>query len=380
MTRHTTITATLGKPVLTARAGARAPIRHHGVIAIAVACALLGTHALSEEAGSSALPKTKPIAKPAPGASNSAEIKPEPAAKPGAVEAAVAPQDNDPAAVLAQGPASFDPSVSPQLSVVRSKTGQLLVHPTINGHSAGAFIFDSGAGICVVSTPHVAQFGLKPAGSVSAAGVGGTKQSPVFRADTLTLGPATFHDHPLMTTDLSFLKQYLGEEIVGIIGFGVLSQSIAEIDLQAPRIALRDPATYVLAAGGWSPLALDDRIPAVTARFEDHDGLFKLDLGANSPVTFYEAAVRKWSLLEGRETSKAQTGGVGGFVAAQSGVLAWLEFGGMRQREITATFITEAKGASAATHRDGYIGVPLLKPFVIVFDYGHERVAFIKRP
>jgi hypothetical protein len=45
-----------------------------------------------------------------------------------------------------------------------------------------------------------------------------------MRADSVTLGPITLGDHPFMTTDLTFLAPFLGREIAGVIGYGVLSR------------------------------------------------------------------------------------------------------------------------------------------------------------
>ena len=63
--------------------------------------------------------------------------------------ASLAHQDHAALHGLSQGEAVFDASASPELAVVRNKTGLLLVRPLVNGHETGAFIFDSGAGICV---------------------------------------------------------------------------------------------------------------------------------------------------------------------------------------------------------------------------------------
>lgn len=280
---------------------------------------------------------------------------------------------------LSQGTVSFDPALPRALEVMRLKTGQLCVRPTINGHAAGLFIFDTGAGICVVSTPHAGELELTPAGDIDTVGIGGGESAKLFRASTLSLGNMTLHDHPVMTTDLSFLQAYVGEEIAGVIGFGVLSRCVAEMDLSTPRISLHDPATFALAAGTWTSIELDDRTPAVHARCEDREGLFQLDTGSNSAVTFQEATVRKWKLLENRDVTDAKLGGVGGFIAAKKGVIEWIEFGGLRQTRVLATFPIEAKGAHASEGRDGSIGADLLRPFVLFIDYAGKRIAFVPR-
>ena len=281
---------------------------------------------------------------------------------------------------LSQGSAQFDRSIAPGLEVVRVKTGHLLVRPIVNGHEAGWFIFDTGAGICVVSTPHLGPLGLEPAGDIQARGIGGGANAQLFRAETLSLGPVTLRNHPLMSTDLSFLKQFLGEEIAGIIGYGVLSRCVAEIDLSAPAVTLHDPEDYRLAAGAWLPIDLDDRIPALHGRFEDHEGLFHVDTGSNAAITFSENAVRKWRLLEGRDAVESKLGGVGGFTAVRKGRVEWFEVGGLRQEDVEATFPTEAKGTLGGERIDGSLGAGLLRPYVVITDYPQSRMAFRERP
>ena len=280
---------------------------------------------------------------------------------------------------LAGGAATFDPEAPSTVEVVRAKTGHLLVRPTINGQTPGLFILDTGAGICVISTPKVESLGLATAGEIGANGVGGSESASLYRASALVLGPLTLQDHPLMATDLSFLEQHLGAEIAGVIGYGVLSRCVAEIDLVTPSAALHDPASFVLEGCEWVPLDLSERIPAVRARFEDHEGLFQLDTGANVAITFQDSAVRKWNLLENRELADTKLGGVGGFVAAKSGIVEWFELGGVRQEEVSGLFLLEAKGAHAGESKDGTIGAELLRPFVLVTDYAKERIAFRPR-
>jgi len=281
--------------------------------------------------------------------------------------------------VLAPGTVSFDASIPSALEVKRALTGHLLVRPKLNGKDAGWFIFDTGAGICCVSPTKVEELGLKEAGSIDSVGVGGGQNSKLVRADSMSVGPATFSDHVLMVTDLAFLKQHLGEEISGVIGYGVFSMCIVEMDLKEARIGIHNPEEHALADLPWEELIVVDRIPAVHARFEGHEGVFRLDTGANGTVTFHQPAVKKWELLNDREVKDAKLGGVGGFVAAKEGNLAWFEIGGVRTENVSARFALEAKGTFAEEKKDGNIGVELLKPFTLYFDYENGRMAFVPR-
>lgn len=294
---------------------------------------------------------------------------------------AQAPVEGDVERLLATpSVASFDSSVPAVIEVKRAPTGHLLVRPVINGVQCGWFIFDTGAGVCVVSTPTIAALKLRDGPSVDAVGIGGAATKKLKFADTLTVGPLTLRDHAVMETDLSFLTPHLKDEIAGVIGFGVLSACVAEIDLETATIALHDPATYVLADAAWSPLILNDRVPGVPGKFEGHEGLFRLDTGANGSVSMHEQATRELALLDGRETREGKAGGVGGFVKMRRGTLAWIEFGGVRQENVPADFAVEAKGAFGNDAYAGNIGVNLLKQFVLVTDYTRKQIAFKVRP
>lgn len=297
------------------------------------------------------------------------------AAKPTSAEPGVS---TEVAATLSRGRASFLQGASSELEVKRAPTGHLLVRPAINGIKAGWFIFDTGAGICVVSTPHASEFSLDSAGEIDSTGVGGHVKNKLYRAKRMQVGPLVLEDHAIMATDLSFLKPFLQEDIAGVLGYGVFKESIVEMSLATPRILIHDPAKFELPKGAtWTELSLDGRIPAVKATFEGHEGLFRIDTGANGMVTFHEPAVKKWKLLEGRETSDAKLGGVGGFVKARRGAVEWFELGGLRQEKITAEFAIEAKGTFAESSKDGNIGADMLKRFTLFFEYGKGRVAFV---
>ncbi len=277
------------------------------------------------------------------------------------------------------GTPTFDASRPARLECKRAPTGHVLVRCEVNGRDAGWFIFDTGAGICVVSTPRVESLGLKDSGAIEAVGVGGAEAARTVSADSLIVGPLTLRDHPMLVTDLSFLTPHLGEEIAGVLGYGVFARSVVAMDLATPSVTIFPPDDPAHAELAWEDLELIGRVPAVHARFEGGEGLFRLDTGANGHVTFHQPAVESLGLLDGRDLQDARLGGVGGFVAAKQGELAWFELGGLRTERVPAMFAVEAKGTFAEKDRSGNIGVELLRPFVLHLDYGRSRIAFVRR-
>lgn len=279
-----------------------------------------------------------------------------------------------------QGDITFDRAASPALEVKRIKSGHILVRPKINNHDAGWFIFDTGAGICCISAPQVNGLDLEDNGSIQATGVGGSKQAKVYKAKHMQLGAITFQDHPLMEVDLAFLEPLVGEKICGIIGYGVISKTVAEIDLAVPSISLFEPTTYSLTKGQWTPLDIKDRVPAVAGSFEGHPGTFRLDLGATGSVTFHQPSVVKYDMLKGRDLKDCKMGGVGGFVAGKRGKVSSLELGNVKFENVDADFALEAKGTFADAEKDANIGTDILKRFILITDYPNNRIGLIAKP
>jgi hypothetical protein len=279
------------------------------------------------------------------------------------------------------GDTAFDPAVPAALEVKRVPTGHLLVKPLVNGRDVGWFIFDTGAGASVLSTPAAEALGVERVGRVTASGVGGAVQTGFYRVGSLSLGRVTVHDQALVGLDLSFLEPYFGVEVAGLIGYDLLARCVAEVDAHRSEIAVYDPADYQLPGGGaWQELLLAGRQAVVRAGFEGREGLFRLDTGAaQSTITFHAPSVERLGLLEGRDTSVSMSAGVGGAVAARAGVLESFVFAGQTFEELPVRFATERKGAFADAYTDGSIGGQVLGPFRAVFDYPHRRVAFLAR-
>ena len=280
-------------------------------------------------------------------------------------------------AATAARSAEFARDVEAELEVKRARTGHLLVRPALDGHEAGWFIFDTGAGICVLSTPKADELGLASVGAIQAAGVGvgDASMSETLRAEILELGPLTLRDVPLMKTDLGFLREHLGVEVSGVIGHSLFAQCIVELDLAAPRIALHDPAHYALSEGEWSPLTFRRLIPSVKAIVEEHECTFHLDIGSNSGITFEHPAVERLGLLAGRTVTDAKFGGVGGFIAAKRGKVTSLELGGARFTDVEALFAVQASAQSGHGH-DGSLGTRVLERYRLTLDYGGQRICF----
>jgi hypothetical protein len=184
----------------------------------------------------------------------------------------------------------------------------------------------------------------------------------------------------MIELDLRFLEAPLARPIAGVLGYEFISRCVTEIDLDAARIALHDPASYQSAGKEWTAMKLSNRVPVVEARFEGHAYPLRLDTGAaGRGVLFHPSFVEKLKLLDGRETTMSVSGGVGGSVPTRMGKLKWLEIGGQRIEDLDAGFVMEPKGAFSDQYTAGVVGASLLRRFTLIFDYPHQRIAFQKR-
>lgn len=275
---------------------------------------------------------------------------------------------------------TFDPKSSPTLEVKRVKSGHLLVHPTVNGEDLGWFIFDTGAGTNCISTEVAERLG-PGFGEVPAQGVGGTVVSGFRRAKELSLGPVTVAEPIFMELDLGFLEPHFGVPVGGILGYELLSRSVVELDIAGAAISLHDPRGYELPTGGqWEEALLYNRTPNIRAAFEGHEGVFLIDTGAaGDTLTMHYPTVEALDLLKDRETRESRSGGVGGQVVVREGRIGSFRIAGRDLGAVDASFATEAVGAFGNRCTAGQIGGKLIAPFVLVFDYGHKRIGFLRR-
>ncbi|MFZ4575632.1 MAG: aspartyl protease family protein [Phycisphaerales bacterium] len=270
--------------------------------------------------------------------------------------------------------ARFAANIPPALEVKRAKTGHLLVKPVINGKECGWFIFDTGAGATVLDKTTAERLGVRQFGEIGVGGIGAATTSPLSQPETFTLGPATLERPTFITLDLKAIGAALGEDLAGVAGYDLLSRVVTVLDSEAGTISLFDPASFA-GEEPWQRMYIYERHACLDATVEGHGGVFKLDTGSNTAVSMHGPAVERFKMLEGREVKEARIGGSGGFRQAKRGKLSNVVLGGREYTNVDAIFSTPSQDAFSDPSTLGNIGGPLLKDFVLVLDYPHERLA-----
>lgn len=276
----------------------------------------------------------------------------------------------------------FDVSAPAELEIKKAPTGHLLVKASFDGGEPGWFIFDTGAGMNCIDQGVITARGYENVGEVPAMGVGGSVLSPLVRPASLRVGRLIMERPLCVGLDLKDISVYMGEPLMGIVGYNAIACSIVEIDTETPTVRLFDPASYRLERGEWTPMMVYERHPCFEGTIEGHAGVLKLDTGAAGAgglITIHAEASERFALLEGRETSETRLGGVGGFVAAKKGTLSVVEFGGTRHENVEATFALEKKGAFSDPYIAANVGAKMIAGYTLVLDYSSGRAALVGR-
>jgi hypothetical protein len=276
----------------------------------------------------------------------------------------------------------FDRTAPVSVPIKSSATGHLYVHPRINGQDVGWFALDTGTGSGMTIAPAAAdKLGMASFGEFVVVGAGKPqasvyRQGNTFELGPMSIGPLTYVQMPPALVET--LSRGSSMTVAGTCGYSVFSRAVLVLDWKEEKLEIHDPNRFQRAAGEWQSLSLNQKIACVPCRFEDHEGLFRLDTGC-PVILFHSPAVQRHKLLEGRQTQPVQVGGAGGTLEGRLGTLTSFTVSGHRFDKPRALFIAADEGALAEPYTTGTFGGQFLAPFQIVFDYPHRRIAFIEK-
>ena len=276
-----------------------------------------------------------------------------------------------------RGDISFTPGESADVQLTRAKTGHVLVEVILDDEQPHTFVFDTGAGGTLLDQNLAETLHLPAVGIQTVAGVYKTESANTVAGKRLQVGGVTLHKPNYVAMNLDFIRQLMGQDgIVGVIGYDLLSQCVCEINLASNHIRLLDPARSPKKLP-WQAITFHQNIPLVPATFPQGQGLFRIDVGASSGeagnVIFHSPAVHQYRMVSDN-APRATTGNV----EYAPGTIEWFELMGHRFENPRVIFALAKSGPLADPFVDGNLGVEFLKPFRIVLDYQHERLAFTR--
>lgn len=209
-----------------------------------------------------------------------------------------------------------------------------------------------------------------------------TKQTLKFGTlASFEVGRMTLQHTTVVVMDFSAVTAFLGHRLAGLLGYPFFAKAVIAVDYPHKSIRCFAPQQYRLPRGTWQPLTVTTHRPTLKARLEGNvDGVFLLDTGDTSTVTFRPDFAQRHRLLANREVTQTTRVGVSGASAIMwQGTLAWFEVAGHRLEKPTVLFEPPTTlDRQLPVGLAGIIGQGLLRDFLVVFNYPESKVALVR--
>jgi hypothetical protein len=254
--------------------------------------------------------------------------------------------------------------------------GHVYVRARADDVREGWWHLDSGADSSIIDESVAEALGMEVIGTHRSGGADGRPVEGTWRrAKSFTVGRIRIENAVFRAMDLGSSNAPPGERRMGTIGYDLFARAAVEWGDRGRRVRICDPATYRLPRGArWQRLEHIDSTPAFRGVAEGHAGLFQIDTGSAGTVDFAKPFHERNGMLRSRPTRPVQVQGSGGSFAVQVGRLADFKFAGQDYRDLEVAFRT---GGVSREGSAGTIGRDVLERFTLVFDYPHQRLAFL---
>jgi hypothetical protein len=196
------------------------------------------------------------------------------------------------------------------------------------------------------------------------------------------------HAMLVLAEDYLELKNYLGTEVQGILGYELFSRFIVKINYQKKILELMLPEKFKPGKKYQSlPIAVEDTKPYVFAEAEINDATILkvkllVDTGASHGLIL-EPESDSVIVLPPRHVSSIIGRGLGGMITGQIARIKSLNFGDYKINGVIANFpdpnsYKDSLKSSVNVFRNGTIGGEILSRFTVVFDFPGEKIYFKK--
>jgi hypothetical protein len=258
----------------------------------------------------------------------------------------------------------------------------IMIECSVNGSKPIWFMLDTGAGVTVINSLRLREFGLEPFGASEVMGGGNTTSFAFTRVGSLRVGGVELFHQRDGVIDLGGLERIYGMPIGGILGFDFASRFVTRVDYGTKTLDLYAPDDYADPGRGERvPFVLEQRHPHVRAMITVPDGPpiaadFVIDSGASETANLTAPFVRANRLLERARRTPAGTphtmpGSERQFFAQTTvrGKLSSIVLGGFTLTEIPVNLQQGSSGVYASASFAGTIGERILQRFTTTYDY-----------
>jgi Aspartyl protease/PDZ domain len=251
----------------------------------------------------------------------------------------------------------------------------LVFKATVDGKGPFKALFDTGAGVNVLSANMARKLGLKLDTQASELGTSSPANVQVHKThvDTLKIGGLLLRDQTFYVIDMPDE----GDGPSFIVGYELLRRFAVRMDFDRQRLTFYDGASFHYSGRGAAvPLRIQDNALLAKASIGDASGWFDLDSGNESGTMMFTNFTVKNNMLQALGAHFLAYNGRGFAGPSPQAYLArvkTMRIGEVRVPSVIARLSTDASDPRTL---DGNIGQDILTHFTEVFDCIHGQVYF----
>lgn len=265
----------------------------------------------------------------------------------------------------------------------------LVVVPVVlNGQLPLKFILDTGVRTTILTEKAYSDIlNLSYSRRYSVAGPGGEKIVEAYVTNNVTIDMPGVHGegHAMLVLEKDYLelRNYLGTDVHGVLGYEIFSRFIVEMDYEARTLTLMSPEYFHPKKKFHSvPISIQDTKPYVNAPVEMYDGTsivakLLVDSGASHGLVL-DPNSDKSILIPEKHVSSLIGRGLGGLITGQIARVKSLDLGRYFIQDIVANFpdansyIDTLK--TTDVFRNGSIGGEILSRFTVIYNFPGEKM------
>ncbi|SNC60124.1 Aspartyl protease [Hymenobacter gelipurpurascens] len=286
------------------------------------------------------------------------------------------------------GPFRFENPKQTKVRVPAFMQRNLVIIPVqLNGQGPFNFLLDTGISSSLITDPKVRQqLRLRTKERYMISGAGEEEPLEAYRVDSVRVQLKGIDCPRLsflsLSNDVLNLSGYVGMPIHGLLGSDIFRSFVVEIRPQDQQVVFYTPTSYKVPRGRqWTsiPLDIEGNKTYVTLPVTLSDSLtiplkLVLDTGAGHALSIETTSDPR--LKVPAKNLRTQLGrGLNGYINGYLGRVQALHLGKYKVPALLTSFPDAADVAQRAdVFRNGNLGFELLKRFVVVIDYTHNRL------
>jgi len=266
----------------------------------------------------------------------------------------------------------------------------LVVVPIVlNSQLPLKFILDTGVRTAILTEKAYSDIlNLPYSRKYTISGPGGEKVVDAYVTNNVTLDMPGVHGegHAMLVLENDFLelKNYLGANVHGILGYELFSRFIVKIDYEKKLLTLLLPDRFKPKKNQvWLPITVEDTKPYVVVGLQMNDtttfsAKLLVDSGASHSI-FLETESNPKIIVPEKHVSSVIGRGLGGEITGQIGRIKAIEIGDYVVKNVIANFpdndtYLDSLKTSTSTFRNGSIGGEMLSRFTVTFNFPGEKI------